>query len=402
MPLTLPNLDDLTFTDLMTEARAMIPAYVPGWTNHNEADPGITLVELFAFLTEMLTYRINRITDANNLAFLRLMKGPGWNWTPSPDETLADQMRAQIRAAVLELREPNRAVTGEDFVRLALAAAPGQVARASYLPGRDLEAEALGAAAANKPGHVSVIIVPSVGGAKPQPGAALIEAVKNDLEPRRLLTTQVHVVGPLYFAFGVCITLALKPDTLDERLLFTLDTTFQSDLDSGSFSAGMRQAFEQQNPALSQDVSIKVQAPGSQWLITDAQLPQYYQVRLEDKTLNVYEDIIRTAAVKALRLYFDPLKGGEDGRGWPFGRNVYVSEVYQLLDTLPGVDYVKRSLDPGDPQKKKELDELTAGQAVRLLRDAGSNALIGVEIKPEELIDVLALNVDLTILSHQT
>jgi predicted phage baseplate assembly protein len=81
MPLTLPNLDDRTFADLMAEARALIPSLAPAWTNHNPSDPGITVLELFAWLTEMLIYRLNRITPANTLAFLRLVNGPDWRVT---------------------------------------------------------------------------------------------------------------------------------------------------------------------------------------------------------------------------------------------------------------------------------------------------------------------------------
>ena len=69
MPLQLPNLDDRRYTDLVEEARGLIPTYAPEWTNHNPSDPGITLVELFAFLSEMLLYRLNRVTAANVLLF---------------------------------------------------------------------------------------------------------------------------------------------------------------------------------------------------------------------------------------------------------------------------------------------------------------------------------------------
>ena len=75
MPIKLPNLDDRTFADLVAEAHTLIPVHAPKWTNHNESDPGITLVELFAYLTEMQIYRLNRVTDANVCAFLRLIDG---------------------------------------------------------------------------------------------------------------------------------------------------------------------------------------------------------------------------------------------------------------------------------------------------------------------------------------
>lgn len=73
MGLTIPNLDDKTFEDLVREARALIPRYAPEWTDHNLHDPGITVMELFAWLAEMQNYRINRVSDANYRTFLGLL-----------------------------------------------------------------------------------------------------------------------------------------------------------------------------------------------------------------------------------------------------------------------------------------------------------------------------------------
>mgnify|MGYP000965497100 FL=1 len=89
MPLTLPNLDDRRYTDLVDEARALIPTHAPEWTNHNPSDPGIMLVELFAWLSEMLLYRLNRVTDENTRNFLRLLNGRGWQPSGTTAEALA-------------------------------------------------------------------------------------------------------------------------------------------------------------------------------------------------------------------------------------------------------------------------------------------------------------------------
>ena len=48
---------------------------------------------------------------------------------------------------------------------------------------------------------------------------------------------------------------------------------------------------------------------------------------------------------RAHESFLDPIAGGDAARGWPLGRNVYVSEMYRLLDTLPGVDFVRRTVD---------------------------------------------------------
>lgn len=68
-----PNLDDRKFEDIVEEARRLIPQYCPEWTNHNPTDPGITLIELFAWMMEMLLYRLNKVPDKNFIAFLELM-----------------------------------------------------------------------------------------------------------------------------------------------------------------------------------------------------------------------------------------------------------------------------------------------------------------------------------------
>ncbi len=68
-----PRLDDRTFKDIVEEAVRLIPQYCPEWTNFNPTDPGITLIELFAWMTEMVLYRLNRVPDKNHLAFLNLM-----------------------------------------------------------------------------------------------------------------------------------------------------------------------------------------------------------------------------------------------------------------------------------------------------------------------------------------
>ncbi|MCB9101768.1 MAG: baseplate J/gp47 family protein [Anaerolineales bacterium] len=328
MPLQLPNLDQRTYPDLVEEARRLIPIDAPDWTNHNPSDPGITLIELFAHLTELLLYRLNRIPEANQIAFLKLINGP--DWPHDQDKKLSDE----IRETVQKLRERNRAVTCQDFETLAKAAAPEEIARAHCVPRRNLE---WGRIDQEKPSHISVIIVPASVAPQPQPGIDppdkmkayleqrpqpaddLLNKAKAHLEQRRLLTTQVHVVGPRYVTLGIQLSLFLKPDGVKET------------------------------------------------------------VESEAKT--------------ALQLFFHPLVGGPDRNGWPLGRNVYVSEIYQLLDDLLGVDYLEKTGD---------TDELTTDDPTRLKKsdDKRKKELIGVELHANELVDLPAEKIHLTIRSQ--
>ncbi|MFK7929755.1 MAG: baseplate J/gp47 family protein [Myxococcota bacterium] len=73
MPITPPNLDDRRYDDIVREARALIPQYCPEWTNLGDADPGMTLVQLFAWMTEMIIYRLNRVPDKTYIHFLNFI-----------------------------------------------------------------------------------------------------------------------------------------------------------------------------------------------------------------------------------------------------------------------------------------------------------------------------------------
>ena len=66
-------LDDLRFQELVSEARTRITRHSPDWTEHNVSDPGITLIELFAWFADVLAYRIDRIPDRLHLALLELI-----------------------------------------------------------------------------------------------------------------------------------------------------------------------------------------------------------------------------------------------------------------------------------------------------------------------------------------
>jgi predicted phage baseplate assembly protein len=73
VPLQAPQLDNLAFDDIVAQAKLLIPRYAPEWTNFNESDPGITLVELFAWMTEITNYRLNQVPDLNYIKFLQLI-----------------------------------------------------------------------------------------------------------------------------------------------------------------------------------------------------------------------------------------------------------------------------------------------------------------------------------------
>ncbi|HYO91182.1 MAG TPA: hypothetical protein VEQ40_06080, partial [Pyrinomonadaceae bacterium] len=118
MPLPQPNLDDKTFEALVEESVKLIPRDAPEWTDHNRHDPGITLVELFAWLAEMQHYYLNRVPEANYLKFLKLLgtkireatpARAEATFTPAPDARVAVPRRTKLSGEagmVFETEDP--------------------------------------------------------------------------------------------------------------------------------------------------------------------------------------------------------------------------------------------------------------------------------------------------------
>lgn len=332
MPLQLPNLDDRTYEDLVEEALSLIPTFArEEWTDHNPTDPGITLIELFAYLSEMLIYRLNRVTDANLHTFLKLLNGP--DWSPQQD------LQQEIRLAVLKIRDRYQAVTHEDYEQLSLqdfnrllaqmqqaekagnitdqmraietalagdlppeqrqqlqqqqqrllpdwwsmtGLTPGvdrlpsqltRISRATCVLERNLSALTEEARRQVQPGHVSLVILPaedsrSADELGPQPTSLQRDALWGFLDQRRLVTTRHHVVGPFYVPVSAEILIARRPDAKDQDL--------------------------------------------------------------------------RRRIIRAIGDFLHPLSLPDKPQqsGWEFGRAVYVSEFYELLEKVDGVDYI--------------------------------------------------------------
>jgi hypothetical protein len=244
MALPKENLDDKTFKQLVEEAGKRIPVYAPDWTDHNLHDPGIMLLELFAWLTEMQVYRLNRVTEESYRTFFKLIGLEG------------------EEAARRDLKTVTRAVTSEDYEVLALQAPGIGVKRVKAIPRfhSNMEGEVSGV--------VTIAAAPESYFKKPpEPIGDFLEKLREYLDQYRMLTTRVYV-------------------TLPELI----------------------------------EVSVKAAV-----IIKSRYLPGAVEER----------------AVKALAEFLDPLTGGAGGKGWPFGRSVYISEIYEVIDKVEGVDYVE-------------------------------------------------------------
>lgn len=68
-----PQLGTIEFDALVEEARGLIPRYARNWTDHNLHDPGITLLDLLAWVVDQQLYRIGLVGDGHEAAFAALL-----------------------------------------------------------------------------------------------------------------------------------------------------------------------------------------------------------------------------------------------------------------------------------------------------------------------------------------
>lgn len=309
MSLPLPNLDDRSYADLVAEAVALIPVEDPEWTDHNPADTGIVLIELLAWLTEMVLYRVNQIPDANQAAFLTLLKGYPWQLPEGASQTeCTDLLQAEIQKTLVQLRRPYRAVTIKDFEQLVLVdwmntrtaqtvfGDAGAIARVHCLPERDLDRFDIDHVIE---GHITLVVLPCL---PSDDTTALRNTLKRFLNQRRLITTRLHVVEPSYVQVTLSATLYLY--------------------DSANFRT------------------------------------------------------VQAEAIRRIKAFFAPQNSQEfwQGQGYPFGGDIYISEIYQLLDDLPGVDYVEEVLLSNFDESRQQFNE--------------QNQFIGLITYAHELVEV--------------
>jgi predicted phage baseplate assembly protein len=88
--------------------------------------------------------------------------------------------------------------------------------------------------------------------------------------------------------------------------------------------------------------------------------------------------IVKTAVVAALNQFLHPLYGGPDGRGWPFGRSVYLSDVARCLESVAGIDHIRllellQNLIPSGPMITVPPDRLVAAGPMLIVMEGAPN-----------------------------
>ena len=259
MTLPVPNLDDRTFDQLLAEAQALIPRYLPTWTDHNPSDPGIALIEVFAFLNEIAIYQTNRVPERSLENFAALVGTP---------RNSGESIEQNLRRSLLALQSKYRAITQADFEQLIQQEFQNKIARTVVLVGDTI---------------IKIIIVPKVPDTEPAPipTTELRQELYEFLRNRCLITTRIQVLPPQYTPVRIALQF------------------------------------------------------------------------VHDFSSRISRQTVVESVKKAIEKFLMPLTGGIDGQGWEFGRSLFRSEIYQLIEAIPGVDHVHQLQLAGDAVERK-------------------------------------------------
>lgn len=285
MSIPQPNLHTKKFKDISDEILTSIPKYTDKWTNHNPSDPGITILEMLAWIADTTLYRIDRIQEKTYVSFLRLVAGAAGpedveSLLKEPDldrshqkilsllkevENGKEKSVEEIKAAVLVfLSSRFRAVTEEDFRSLAIEATDSDV----------FSSKVKKAVVSSKGTKVEIIIVPDNWAEyedEKLPEAernarygGLVKQVSDYINPRRLIGTIIEVKKPVFTSVKIDIKIISSPHLKYE---------------------------------------------------------------------NVEEDV-----KNRIINYLDPFVGGPAGKGWPYGKTLTVYKIAQLVEETEGVE----------------------------------------------------------------
>jgi hypothetical protein len=400
--MTARELDDIRYDDLVSEALTLIPRLLPGWTDHNPADPGITLVELFAALTEATGYTVAQYVNATPAPFARLL-GHSPRTGESPAATLAravqsisavrrivtdDDLRTAVLGGVLLCDlETQRSHNRDDVVSI-------------YPVGDSVTATS----AVRRVGATAIVIDP----APVRPGERLVLQTPGEHRLGEVVTVatvgeterpfQIGLSAPVrknhptgsevisVAAVPSATTAVVRPVNIGDRTVLSLPADLPD-----RFVVVLGAADEQEELAarrlaratavvdtvspLGRVVNVLVVPPASVDVADDldqqvydllrellvattraeVHRPRFVELDLDVTVVRQRYGLERTDALRAsvaatLATYLDPITGGRSGSGWEFGAPVYRSALNQLLEAVNGVDHVYRLAIDGDTQ----------------------------------------------------
>ncbi len=358
MPIPQLNLDDRTFDQLAAEGRALIPRYFPAWTDYNESDPGITLLELFAFFIEAAIYEINRVPERSLERFTSLVGA-----TRAPGEAIG-----QTLCRVLEsLKQQYRAITEADFEALAIAANPSAIVRSKAVV--EVPPATISTTVRSVSGKTltvssfdSTLYGLRAGASVKVTGQPAVTTLAEAIPPRQSGVTRIVVHDASFSSFvnaGDEVEIAVEPPVFpfDQFVKVVIVPKPGNGTNLPPTDALRQQVFDFLAPRRLITTRVKVVPPDNTTVSVTVTV-------VRDSTSRVQDDALAISVRQAITGFFSPVSGGVDGNGWPFGRSVFRSELESVIEGLEGIDHIRQLLLNGD----ENIGEVKLVSALSLVR----------------------------------
>lgn len=282
--LQLPDLALKTYKETVDEMIVSIPRYSDKWTNFNPTDPGITIIELLSWISETILYRINRIPDESYVNFLRMVAGAsGAEYVEKLlNEMTSDPVSDRAQIKLLE------------FLK--------EIEKGNKKSVPDIKTEAL----KFLDSHYRAVT-------KKDFQQLSIEATEN--EEVKVKRADVDV----------------SMDTGRIEIIIVSDINYDIDMDA-KYDEMISKVKNYLYPRRLVGTRIEVKKPEFTPLKMNIEI-----ICLPHARAKTVEKKIKDAIIT----YLDPLKGGPDKHGWPYGRSLTVFEIDRIIEETDDVDKTK-------------------------------------------------------------
>ncbi|WP_211463546.1 hypothetical protein [Collimonas silvisoli] len=318
MSFDIPNLDRKSYPQLVAELIRRIPQYTTQWTDYNDSDPGITLLQLLAWLDDSLLYQANAIPIQNDQNYLRWVLGLAF----SSNETSYSKV----------------AVTDNDFDFLALQQVLTQMEQGAALSRETLQQDVL--AYVQQP--YMALTLSNVDTLAMQTNLVIAQQQKKKpADPPSPLVRQAYAQS----AGEGCIAYVLS----DAKWRYQYPYYPNQQQYKGSSTTLRKLLMIQPQDDAKAEKTLLDQVTtylkprviaGNQVWVRAAQLTDINLALTVRCAANTRVDVTLTLLFATLFRYFLPCEGGTDGQGWAYGEAPVADEIRHLVFSVPGIDAI--------------------------------------------------------------
>ncbi|MGB9939415.1 hypothetical protein [Methanosarcina sp.] len=296
MSIPQPDLYIKKYKDISDELLESIPKYTEKWTNHNPSDPGIVILEMLAWITDTTLYRIDRTPEEMYVSFLRLVAGSaGLEDVKNLLETNPDCHYKKI-LTLLKKVESGEKISIEE-IKSTVFTFLGSRFRAVT----EEDFQMLAIEATDESPHKVKRAIVSAKGKK-------VEIIVVPDNWHELLKAENHA--------GYEGLIKIVSDYLDPRRLIGT-------------------AIDIKRPAFTE---VKI----------------YMKIDISSKLNN---DKVTKKIKEKICNFLDPIVGGDQGNGWPYGRSLTIYEIAQVIENTEGVEKIYTvNFDGNDKLEVKEAE----------------------------------------------